>query len=310
MGGDKGLIGKESGGKVINVSTLSSIVVASLGIHAMKHGSYANTSPAGSTDTIQSLGVNIFQGSIQDFRSVYDNTNFCFTDAHVCKTIHDLSHSKFLRYETVNHIIGPMTPPIHRETLLHKIIGVNEAIHPTVVAKAYQILHDKGYQNIGNVFVVSGLRNDFDPDIDFRDHTLLKKYMILDEISPYRTLLAIVRNGQYAGDVLMSPDDFGIKLDADSLIAPSDRVALDKRNADALSGEGAANSDYLALNSALAYFAVRYLGEEDSVVNGALNRSYATLSFSNCQNAIRSHTTAEHLEKIRHESMKTTYDPK
>ena len=98
MGGDKGFMVGGEKKKVINASTLSAILLSSIGVPVVKHGSYANTSKVGSTEAIEALGVNIYQTSAADIKQLFDQTGFYFSDAHIAKTIHDLSHYPFIRH--------------------------------------------------------------------------------------------------------------------------------------------------------------------------------------------------------------------
>ena len=300
MGGDKGFIVNGEKKKVINASTLSSIVLASLGIPVIKHGSYANTSAVGSTEAIEARGVNIYQDSFEEIKRLFDATGFYFSDAHVAKTIHDLSHSPFMRHETINHIVGPMTPPVDKKTVLHKVIGVNEGVHPSLVAKAYEILHERGYQNVGNVIAVCGLGQSFlqDKVPNLENKREIRNYAILDEVSPFATLLAVVRNGKYEGCFVVTPQDFGVKIDPNKIQVVNTELELLAANGSALQGLGGANSDYLAMNAAVGLFAAEYLGRDDAIVNGELNKEYLRESFKRCREAIISGQAARHLERI------------
>lgn len=299
MGGDKGFVVDGIKMKVINASTLSAIALAALGIPVLKHGSYANTSAVGSTDAVEALGVNIYQSTFSDIEQLFNNTNFYFSDAHVAKTIHDLSHSPFLRHETINHIVGPMTPPVDRQTKLHKVIGVNEGVHPERIAQAYQILHEKGYQNVGNVLVVSGLNEDFEEaDVDINDPSSIKPFMMLDEASPYATLLGVVQNGINKGNFIVRPEDFGAQIPVGDVQFVNSKEALLEANGKALSGLSGANSDYLAMNASLGLLAAEYLGRDDAIVEGQLNREYLKEVFARCREVLDTGRADSHLEKI------------
>lgn len=298
MGGDKGFVVNGQKKKVINASTLSAIILSSLDIPVIKHGSYANTSAVGSTEAIEALGINIYLKSLEEIRHLLDSARFYFSDAHIAKTIHDLSHSPFMRHETINHIIGPMTPPVHRETILHKVIGVNEGVHPALIAKAYEILNQKGYQKVGNVAVVSGLSEDFNLGIDIKNVTQVRPYMMLDEVSPYKTLIGLVREGQYIGCVVISPEDFGVSLDASSIQVVNTKEDLLVANGEALRGLSKNNTTYLALNAAIGLFVSEYLSREDAFVEGQLNKNYLKESFDRCYKSIISGRAVEHLKKI------------
>ncbi len=299
MGGDKGFMVNGEKRKVINASTLSAVVLSSLDVPIIKHGSYANTSAVGSTEAVEALGVNIFQASHAEIAEMFNRTGFYFGDAHIAKTLHDLSHSIFMRHETINHVIGPMTPPVHKDTMLRKVIGVNEGVHPSLIAQAYQILHDRGYQTVGNVLVVSGLGEEFrNGEVDIHDPKAMKQHMMLDEASPYSTLLSIVQNGEYKGDVIVTPEDFGVSIPAREITFVNTQEELLAANGHALQGLSGVNSDYLAMNAALGLFTAEYLGREDAIVDGQLNTAYLQEAFVRCQKAILSGRAAKHLEKI------------
>ena len=112
MGGDKGIVIDGKKHKVINASTLSAIILSSLGVSVLKHGGHANTSAVGATETIETLDVNIYQDDLKQILKMYKEANFYYSDTHMAKTIHDLTHSPLLRYETITHLLGPMTVPV------------------------------------------------------------------------------------------------------------------------------------------------------------------------------------------------------
>lgn len=298
MGGDKGFIVDGIKKKVINASTLSALVLSSMGIPVVKHGSYANTSAVGSTEAAEALGINIYQKSLGEIRRLFEKTGFYFSDAHIAKTIHDLSHSPFMKYETINHIIGPMTPPISKKTILNKVIGVNEGVHPSLIGSAYEILHDRGYQRVGNVAIISGLSSNFSNSIDIDNQSEIRKYMMLDEMSPYKTLIGIVQQGKYIGCFIVSPEDFGVNLNPARIQVVNGEAELLAANREALRGLSSENAKYLALNTAIGLFVVEYLGREDAVLEGELNKRYLKECFSRCMGEISSGKAATHLDKI------------
>jgi anthranilate phosphoribosyltransferase len=298
MGGDKGFIVNGVKKKVINASTLSGVVLSSMEVPVLKHGSYANTSAVGSTDAIEALGVNIYQDSFEEIQKLFEKTRFYFSDAHISKTIHDLSHSPFMRHETVNHIIGPMTPPVEKNTVLNKVIGVNEGVHPSTIAQAYEELNWRGYQKIGNVAVVSGLDQNFDPGMNLKEHANLKPHMMLDELSPYYSLVGLVQNGKNIGDYIVRPEDFGIDLEAGQIQTVNNERELLAANGQALQGISGANADYLAMNAAIGLFTARYLGLHNAIQNEQINRVYLRECFNQCKDEIESGRAAEHLKNI------------
>lgn len=298
MGGDKGFVINGQKTKVINASTLSAIVLSSLDVPVLKHGSYANTSAVGSTDAVEALGINIFQDNFPDIQKLFSDTNFYFSDAHIAKTVHDQSHSPFMRHETINHLIGPMTPPVDKKTRLHKIIGVNEGISPETVAKAYEKLHNKGYQQVGNVAVISGLDGSAPDNIHELPHAQQKPYMMLDEMSPYKTLVSVVKNGEYTGTILLKPEDFGVTLDPNRIQHVNSQRDLLLANGEALAGLGRSNTDYLAMNAALGLFLSEYMDQHDAIDGPEINRRYLREAFQRCKDVLVSGCAAQHLQKI------------
>lgn len=298
MGGDRGVVwqGKKTG--VINASTLSAIVLASLGVSILKHGGHANTSAVGSVETIEYFGVNIYQSSVKDIEVFLKETNFYFASTQIAKTMHDLTHSHFGKYETITHLIGPMTFPVSKKTVLHKIFGINESIDPEVIAKAYEILKEKGYQNIGNVIIVAGLSMNIKRNINYLAHKSIREYVCLDEMSPFTSILSVIKDGKYQGMFAVRPSDFGATI--------SPRIFLDVKkevifsaNESAIKGRERHFSDYLALNSAIGLFACEYLPKNDAISGNKLNRKYLKECFERCSHAINSGDAGRHLEKIR-----------
>jgi len=226
-------------------------------VRTTKHGSYANTSAVGSTDALERFGVIVEQGSRAEIERLFQDVGYCFTDAHVVKTIHDLSHLS-PKHETVNHLIGPMTPPVAAATRLDKVMGVNEKVHPEDVAKAFAELHRRGVQAIGNVAVVSGLDTDIDAHSILR-RRFVKDHAILDELSPYSSVVAFVRNGVYGGTFLLHPSDFGVRCVNSSIALENRPEVLVRANEDALRGRNSALADYLAMNAGLALYTAEHL---------------------------------------------------
>jgi len=288
MGGDRGFSTEEVV-KTINASTLGSIVLASLGIPVVKHGSYCNTSALGSTEVVEQFGAKTNFTSKEQIENLFAQTNFFYADAHLVKTIHDLSH--LLMMETINHIVGPMTPPIAAETTIHRLMGVNEKVHPATIAKAYEILNQKGFQKIGNAAIVCGLSRECD-GIDIKNHQEVKKYAILDELSPYQSVVAVLQNGKYVDTFSLYPEDFGMSIKADKIQIPSRQDLIHQANLAAIKGENPDLAGYLAMNAALGLFVFRHLAQEDAITpygwgsRYALNTSHLQECFKECRQAI------------------------
>jgi anthranilate phosphoribosyltransferase len=285
MGGDKGFEENGVRKKSINVSTLSALVLSALGLPAVKHGSYGNTSAVGSTESIEQFGALTSMHSEQEVWRIFKESGFCFFDAHWCKTIHDLSH--LLMMETINHVIGPMTPPISSCSEINKVMGVNEKVHPATIAKAYALLHQKGKQKVGGVIVVSGL-DKFGMSVNLSDFTEVKRHVIVDEISPYWSIISMTLEDRHLGTFLFSPSEYGIRIDPRKIQISNNPDDIQQANIAALSGKDKNLSDYLAVNAAFGLYATEYLRLPKSVTQAGLNIEYFMRCFQRCQEAIYS----------------------
>lgn len=300
MGGDKGYSREGKSMKGINASTLSSLVLAGVGLPCVKHGSYGNTSVIGSTEAIEAFGARTSMTSLAEFEKIWRACGYCYLDAHWCKTIHDLSH--LLRMETINHVIGPMTPPVSCDTEISRIMGVNEKVHPQTVAKAYALLHSLGKVNAGGVVVVAGL-DEYGGTVDPLDFASVRRHTILDELSPYASVVSLSFRDRYLGTFLISPEDFGMGICAERVQVRNEREEIWKANVEALRGTDSDLTVYLAMNAALGLYASKCLELQDLVtIGGRLNRQYLKSCFETCLKAITSGRAFDVLEKYVAES--------
>ncbi|MEK7082261.1 MAG: hypothetical protein AAB915_01105 [Patescibacteria group bacterium] len=285
MGGDRGFgAGIAAVTKTINASTLSALVLSSLGLPTIKHGSYANTSAVGSTDVVERFGARTSMTSAAEVRRIWSESGFCFFDAHWCRTIHDLSH--LLMMETINHVVGPMAAPVSSETLVNKVMGVNHKVHPASVAHAYAVLHLRGIQKVGSVVVLGGL-DEGGYRIDHRDEEAFREHCILDEVSPFTTLCSVIHDGHFRGTFMLSPNDFGISLDPQKIKLPNRSDVVQRGNISALRGEREELGKYLAMNASIGLFAERYVGvKKDAFVGRRFNREYLKECYRECLGAI------------------------
>ncbi len=155
--------------RTANVSTLSALIAASSGrVKVCKHGSPGNADAGrqGSSDFINELGINTFTSTENLNRSI-DNCGFAYTEALDTryKLIHQLSHT-FVPLSHMNDIIGPITNPIVPHQHTHKIIGVNDLIHPSLLAKAYSILNKKSVTHLTRGIFLRGYGDDSNTGMD------------------------------------------------------------------------------------------------------------------------------------------------
>ncbi|KRE40185.1 anthranilate phosphoribosyltransferase [Knoellia sp. Soil729] len=96
----------------VNISTMSSVVIASTGLRVVKHGNRAASSKSGSADVLESLGVNLTLTPAQVRQVALDaGITFCFA-----QTFHpSMRHAGPARAElgvgTAFNLLGPLTNP-------------------------------------------------------------------------------------------------------------------------------------------------------------------------------------------------------
>ncbi len=283
MGGDIGFVVGGTIMKTINASTLSSLVLAAAGLNAVKHGSYSNTSAVGSTEAIELFGARISPRTTGEVYEAYSRSGYCFMDAHWCKTMHDLSH--LIMIETINHVVGPMTAPLSPAQSLTKVMGVNEKVHPEVVARAYAILHSLGIQQVGGVAILTGL-DESGAGTNPLDHSDVKRHSILDELSPFSSVVSLAHGGNFLGTFLLEPSHFGIEIEPETVRIINNQESIQRANILALRGRSGELADYLAMNAAIGFFADRYLNLPDAVGPDGPNRDYLRQSFAACREVI------------------------
>ena len=119
------IVGTGGDGKnTLNISTASSLTVASTGMKVCKHGNRKISSLAGASDTLEILGINtkmepkVAQNFLEKF-------NFCFMLAPIyhpaMKNVMPVRQE--LGFRTVFNILGPLTNPA---SVKYQLIGVYE----------------------------------------------------------------------------------------------------------------------------------------------------------------------------------------
>lgn len=281
IGGDKGF---SDGTKVINASTLSSIVLSSVGVPIMKHGGHATTSAMGSADMMELAGVNTHYPNAEAMRRMFGISGFLYMHAHDIKTVHDISHSSLGGFETSNHFSTSMRPPVDRDARFNKVIGTTK-VHPLTIARAYEELHDRGYLNTGTIAIVSGLDKE---GVSCADYEEFRSSAILDEVSPHRTSVTFLKNGILAVTHTITPGTFGVTVDPEAIRVKQEPDTMMAANMAALSDTDPAMSDYLAMNAAVGL-----------LVNGAMDELDPRRAYDICREAIASGQALHQFEAIR-----------
>lgn len=194
-----------------NVSTISALIVASLGIHMCKHGSPANADGGrhGSSDFVALCGINEY-GSRREVEQLIEQYCFGYTEAldKRFKLIHTQTH-QVACMPHMNDLIGPITNPVSPSLLSRRVIGVNHLIEPAIIAEAYRILNERRITNMRHLFAVRGYGDDGESSGG------------MDELSICAggTVVAELRNGRIETYRLYAAD-FGVEPVLASEISP------------------------------------------------------------------------------------------
>lgn len=160
----------------INISSISSFVVAASGIKVAKHGNRAVSSKCGAADLFEALGVNI-KTDVNKAKEIYDKTNIIFLFAQIyhqaMKNVAPIRKS--LGFRTVFNILGPLTNPAHTDKILlgsysKELLPFIAEVAKTVGIKNALIVHgEDGLDEVtltGKTYVAE-LRNGFITQFEF-----------------------------------------------------------------------------------------------------------------------------------------------
>lgn len=127
------------GQNTINISSMSAVVAATLGLHVAKHGNRSVSSLTGASDILRELGVNITMSPRQSALCL-DRENLTFLFAPV--------YHKGMRYaapvraamgtRTIFNVLGPLTNPCHPDYI---VLGVYDK---RLIATMVEVLKQNG----------------------------------------------------------------------------------------------------------------------------------------------------------------------
>lgn len=232
--------------KTYNVSTVSSVVVASAGVPVAKHGNRSFTSRSGSADLLQALGVNIsIEPDAASGMLLKNGITFLFAPLYHPATRNVSPVRKALAFRTVFNILGPITNPA---MVGRQLVGVFSADYMDKIAEALLLLGARramvAHGNIG-----------------------------MDELSPSgRTEVAEIRNGgieRYSIDGLDYSRFDTAEWSPPPAAGPDDSASFARR---VLSGEsGAGERSIVLLNAGAALYVAGAASSIESGMEKALD---------------------------------------
>jgi anthranilate phosphoribosyltransferase len=167
----------------INVSTLSSITAAALGVKMAKHGSRSVSSKCGSFDLLEALSIN-FEKSPKELKADLDAVGICFLYAPLFHKSfrHVMPVRSELKTRTIFNIIGPLVNPVRPS---FQTVGVYAK---ELLAPMSKVLNELGLKR-GLVVHGNGL----------------------DEISPIGETHAVEINEGQCRELIITPKTFGFE---------------------------------------------------------------------------------------------------
>jgi anthranilate phosphoribosyltransferase len=216
------------GAKTVNISTMSSIVVAGSGVKVVKHGNRAASSASGASDVLEKLGVNL-DLTPQRVAEVAEEAGitFCFAVKFHPALRHVGAARGQLGIRTVFNLLGPLTNPAQVKA---QAVGVAVAQEAPIVAG---VLAERGNSSL--VF-----RGDDG----------------LDELTTTATSRVwVVRDGKVTEETF-DPRDVGLELVPVQALRGADSAYNAQVARRLLDGERGPVRDAVLLNSAAALVAL------------------------------------------------------
>ncbi|WOK36618.1 anthranilate phosphoribosyltransferase [Sphingomonas sp. C3-2] len=226
------------GSHSLNISTAVAIVVAACGVPVAKHGNRAASSKAGSSDTLEALGLNLDRASETAERSLADiGIGFLFAQKHHPALGKLAGVRKAIGRRTIFNLTGPLCNPAG---VKRQLLGVARPDFLNVVAGAIELL------GLESAMLVAG------------DEPL-------DELSVCGPS-TIVRIGACGhGTSRLTPEDVGLSRHPQEALRGGDAVFNAAALRRLLLGEEGAYRDAVLLNAAAALVVA---GRVDSWENG------------------------------------------
>ncbi|MBM9433265.1 anthranilate phosphoribosyltransferase [Flaviflexus equikiangi] len=126
--------------KTVNISTMSSLVIAASGVKVVKHGNRASSSASGSADCLEELGVDLNLPTSRVLENFHElGITFLFANLFHPSMRHAAVARRELAVGTAFNVLGPLTNPARPRA---GAIGVSSAHHAPLVAG---VLAERGH---------------------------------------------------------------------------------------------------------------------------------------------------------------------
>lgn len=136
------------GASTFNISTIAAFVIAGAGVRVAKHGNRSISSPCGSADLMEGLGVSLAMTAEQIGQAIREvGIGFLFAPAIHKAMKHAQPVRVELKFRTVFNLLGPLTNPAGASA---QVVGVSSVAAGDLIAGALAAL------GLGRGFVVHG----------------------------------------------------------------------------------------------------------------------------------------------------------
>ncbi len=228
------------GSNSFNISTTSSLVIASGGVAVAKHGNRAASSKCGAADVLEALGVNITI-SPEKSSELLEKIGICFLFAqnyHIAMK-YVAPVRKELGIRTIFNILGPLANPAGANI---QVMGVYDE---SLVEPLAKVLKNLG---VKNAMVVYGQDK-------------------LDEISmSAKTTVCEIRNGEFC-NYEIEPEQFGFEKCKKEDLVGGTKEENAKITLDILNGEKGPKREAVLLNAGAALYVA---GKTETMHEGVL----------------------------------------
>ena len=247
------------GKNTLNISTASSLLLASIGIKVAKHGNKALSSKCGSADVLEKLKININLKPEEVSKSIEKNNfGFMFAPNYHSAMKYVGPVRKKIGKRTIFNLIGPLSSPAN---VKRQVVGVFSKKWVLPFAHALKKLRSK------HVWIVHSEDG-------------------MDEISPFVVTNIIEVKDKKINQIQIDPKKIGIKLNNLDNLKGEDAEYNAEKIIDIFNGIKNEFSEAVCLNSAAGL-----------IVSGKFNKFEEAYQFSN--NYITSGKVIDHLKKIQ-----------
>jgi anthranilate phosphoribosyltransferase len=216
------------GGATFNISTVAALVVAGAGVRVAKHGNRSFSSPCGSADLLEELGVQVSLGPERVAQAIRQiGIGFLFAPLLHPAMKHAQPARVELKMRTVFNLLGPLTNPAGAT---RQLIGAPSAEAAELMANALAGLGPE------HAFVVHGSDG-------------------LDEITTTGSTLVFEVTGSRVRSFTWTPADFGVPQANREALRGGDRACNASIATAILRGQPGAQRDIVLVNSAAALLA-------------------------------------------------------